>query len=64
MAMQASVSSMVGQNMGAGKPERAKKTMWVAVGFAFSVSALVFALVNLFPEQIVALSWGLRSRRG
>ena len=64
MAMQASVSSMVGQNMGAGKPERAKKTMWVAVGFAFSVSALVFALVNLFPEQIVALFLGSQEQAG
>ena len=64
MAMQASVSSMVGQNMGAGKPERAKKTMWVAVGFAFSVSALVFALVNLFPEQIVALFLGSQAQAG
>lgn len=64
MAMQASVSSMVGQNMGAGKPERAKKTMWVAVGFAFSVSALVFALVNLFPEQIVSLFLGSQEQEG
>ena len=64
MAMQASVSSMVGQNMGAGKPERAKKTMWVAVGFAFSVSALVFALVNLIPEQIVALFLGSQEQAG
>lgn len=64
MAMQASVSSMVGQNMGAGKPERAKKTMWVAIGFAFSVSALVFVLVNLFPREIVSIFLGSQEQAG
>ena len=58
MAMQASVSSMVGQNMGAGKPERAKKTMWVAIGFAFAFSVLVYALVNLFPNEIIGVFIG------
>lgn len=58
MAMQASVSSMVGQNIGAGKPERAKKTMNVAIVCAFAMSALVFVLVNLFPHQIVGIFLG------
>ena len=53
MAMQASVSSMAGQNIGAGKPERAKKTMLVAMGLSFAVSLIVFVLVNLFPSQLV-----------
>ena len=53
MAMQASVSSMAGQNIGAGKPERAKKTMFVAMGLSFAVSLIVFVLVNLFPTQII-----------
>ncbi|MCI8553603.1 MAG: MATE family efflux transporter [Clostridiales bacterium] len=58
MAMQASVSSMVGQNIGAGKPERAKRTMLCAIGIAFAVSALLFAGVNLFPREIVGLFLG------
>ena len=58
MAMQASVSSMVGQNIGAGKPERARKTMLVAIVCAFAMSALVFSLVNLFPRPIVMLFLG------
>lgn len=58
MAMQASVSSMVGQNMGAGKPERAKKTMLVAMGLAFAFSVVVFALVNLFPVEIARIFQG------
>ena len=49
LAMQASVSSMAGQNIGAGKPERARKTMFVAMGMSFVFSALMFAVVNLFP---------------
>ena len=55
LAMQASVSSMAGQNIGAGKPERAKKTMFVAMGMSFVFSALMFAVVNLFPAGIASL---------
>lgn len=55
LAMQASVSSMAGQNIGAGKPERARKTMFVAMGMSFVFSALMFAVVNLFPAGIASL---------
>ncbi|HBT64451.1 MAG TPA: MATE family efflux transporter, partial [Ruminococcaceae bacterium] len=58
IAMQASVSSMAGQNLGAGKPDRARKTMLVAMGLAFSFSSVVFTLVNLFSTQIVTLFIG------
>lgn len=64
MAMQASVSSMAGQNLGAGKPERAKKTMLVAMGMAFTVSALVFAVVNLCTEPILLLFLGSQANSG
>lgn len=56
LAMQASVSSMAGQNIGAGKPERARKTMFVAMGMSFVFSALMFAVVNLFPRASPACS--------
>lgn len=58
LAMQASVSSMVGQNIGAGKPERAKKTMTTAILIAFALSLVVFALVQFFPQPIVELFLG------
>ncbi len=61
LAMQASVSSMAGQNLGAKKPKRAIKTMFVAIGIAFTFSTLVFALVNLFTDQIVALFIGTQN---
>lgn len=64
LAMQASVASMAGQNIGAGKPQRAQKTMLVAIAIAFSVSAAVFAVVNLFPEQIVGVFLGSSSSDG
>jgi putative MATE family efflux protein len=57
-AMQASVSSMAGQNLGAKKPERALKTMFVSMGLAFTFSSIVFAVVNLFSDQIIALFIG------
>lgn len=44
--------------MGAGKPERAKKTMLAAMGLAFAFSVMVFALVHLFPIQIAQLFQG------
>lgn len=53
VALSSSISSMAGQNIGAGKYDRAKKTMWVGFGFAVLVSTAVFVLVNLFPEQIM-----------
>lgn len=58
MAMQASVSSMAGQNIGAGKPERARRTMFTAIGISFALSLVVFAVVQLFPEAIVNLFLG------
>lgn len=58
MAMQASVSSMAGQNVGAGKPERAQRTMFTAIGISFALSLIVFIVVQLFPEAIVEVFLG------
>ncbi len=55
LAMSNSVSSMAGQNIGAGDTQRAKKTMLTGMGIAFAISALVFAIVQLFPQQIISL---------
>ena len=45
LAMSSAVSSMAGQNIGAGEIERAKKTMFTGMGIAFAMSVFVFALV-------------------
>lgn len=55
LAMSSAVSSMAGQNIGAGETERAKKTMLTGMGIAFGITIFVFALVELFPQQIISL---------
>ncbi len=55
LAMSSAVSSMAGQNIGAGQIERAKKTMLTGMGIAFAMSAVVFVIVQLFTQQIISL---------
>ena len=55
LAMSSAVSSMAGQNIGAGETARAKKTMLTGMGIAFAISVVVFAIVQLFPEFIISL---------
>ncbi len=55
LAMSSAVSSMAGQNIGAGEHERAKKTMLTGMGIAFAISAVVFAIVEIFPQPIISL---------
>ncbi len=55
LAISSAISSMAGQNLGAGEFKRAKKTMHVGMVMAFSISVVVFALVNLFPEFFISL---------
>lgn len=54
-AISNSVSMMSAQNIGAGLFARAKKTMWVGVLISSCVGALVFAIVQFFPEAILGL---------
>ena len=58
MAMQASVSSMAGQNIGAGKMERARRTLHVATAIAVAMSTAILMVVQLFPQELVALFIG------
>ncbi len=55
LAMSSAVSSMAGQNIGAGDAKRAKKTMLTGMGIAFAISMVVFVIVQLFPQQIISL---------
>ncbi len=55
LAMSSAVSSMAGQNIGAGETERAKKTMLTGMGIAFAISIVVFAIVEIFPQPIISL---------
>ncbi|MDR1734357.1 MAG: MATE family efflux transporter [Oscillospiraceae bacterium] len=51
-AMQSSVSSMAGQNIGAGKPDRALKTTLTAVGLTLAITSVMLVLVQLFAGPI------------
>ena len=55
LAMSSAVSSMAGQNIGAGEFARAKKTMMTGMGIAFGISVFVFAIVQIFPGPIISL---------
>lgn len=55
LAMSSAVSSMAGQNIGAGETARAKKTMFTGMWLAFAISLVVFVIVQLFPEAIISL---------
>ncbi len=55
LAISSAISSMAGQNIGAGEYKRAKKTMYIGMIMAFSISVVVFAVVNLFPEFLIKL---------
>lgn len=55
LAISSAISSMAGQNIGAGEYDRAKKTMKTGMIMAFGISIVVFAVVNLFPEFLIRL---------
>lgn len=55
IAVGSSVSAMAAQNMGAGKVERAKHTMYVGIALAAMITVPIFALTQLYPAQIIAI---------
>lgn len=55
IAMSSSVSAMSAQNIGAGKIERAKKTMFTGMAVGMTISVIVFAAFNLFPQQLLRI---------
>ncbi len=55
LAISSAISSMAGQNIGAGEFKRAKKTMYIGMIMAFAISVIVFIVVNLFPEFLIKL---------
>lgn len=55
IAVGASVSAMCGQNFGAGKIDRAKKTMFVGLGMSLAFSAVIYVIANVFSGQIIRI---------
>jgi len=55
IAMSTSISAMSAQNIGAEKFDRASKTMFVGMAIAMGISAVIFAVITLFPEACMSL---------
>jgi putative MATE family efflux protein len=55
MGMGQSAGVMVGQNLGAGKPERAKKTVAWALLFVTAMSASIVIWMVIFPEAFLRI---------
>jgi putative MATE family efflux protein len=53
IAMQAAVSSMAGQNLGAGKPKRALRTTTTAIGITLGITLALFLLMQTFAPVVV-----------
>ena len=54
-AFAAALAAMVAQNIGANKPERAKKCLLISVGFGLTVSVAIFVLMQLATASIVSI---------
>lgn len=48
-------ATLVGQNLGAGKPERAEKSVWLAAGISMIFLGVVGVLFVIFAPQIVGI---------
>ena len=55
IAMSASISTIAAQNFGANKLDRAVKTCKIGLVISICISFFVFALVQIFPTQILSL---------
>ncbi len=50
VAMSSAISAMAAQNLGAGREDRAKKTLSVGILISISISVIIFAFVSIFPD--------------
>jgi len=55
MGFSVAASTLVGQNLGAGKPERAERCAWGATGLAISVTLIMTILFLTIPRQIAGI---------
>ncbi len=55
MGMGQATDTIVGQNLGAGKPERAERATWLAAGTIAAIMLVAGTIAFLFPEPIVGV---------
>ena len=55
MGLAQAMDTVVGQNLGADRPDRAKRAAWLAMGLSAGVMAVLTAVVYLVPEPIVGV---------
>jgi putative MATE family efflux protein len=55
LAVQQSISAIAAQNIGAGRSDRALEVLKKGILFSLALGAAVFAVVQLFPGQLVGL---------
>jgi Na+-driven multidrug efflux pump len=53
--MNAAVSAMVAQNIGAQREDRAIKTMLTGMGLAYAISIPIFILTTIFPQEVLRM---------
>ena len=49
------LSALTAQNLGAGKPERARKALWYGLGFALGVSLCFWLWAQLSPQSMISV---------
>lgn len=52
-SMANALAAITAQNMGAGKPERAKKSLWYGLSFALCVSAVFWLWAQVSPQSMI-----------
>jgi Na+-driven multidrug efflux pump len=55
IAMNAAISTMCAQNLGAGREDRAKKTWLTGMAISCGISYLIFFLTNMFPKEVLGM---------
>jgi putative MATE family efflux protein len=57
-AFAGAISAMVAQNVGAGRHDRAEKSLWIGIAFSVSCACFFFAWIQLSPGSVMRLFKG------
>lgn len=54
-SMAGALTAITAQNVGAGKPQRARKALWLCIGFSLTISCAFFLWAQLSPASMIGL---------